>query len=263
MKKSIKTALITGGSSGIGFALAKLFANDGYNLVIVSLPQDELDRAKQYFEENCKDIDVVTYQKDLSLQTAAKEVYDFVKSQDIDVDILVNNAGFGAFGDFDKIPMEKELAMMNLCTNTLYQLTRYFIPEMIEKDSGRVLNVASAVAYSPTPYMAAYSAAKSFVWYYSKAINYELQQRNSKVTVTTLCPPNTKTGFEKSTGMDKHKLFDNAVEPEVVAAAAYEAMFNGKSVAIPGIGNVIGFNMMRRVLPEKMLFNILKKQMDK
>lgn len=260
-----KTALITGGSSGIGFALANLFAKDGYDLIIVSLPQDELDRAKMHFEKNYKDINVTTYQKDLSVQGSAKQVYDFVDKMGVKLDVLVNNAGYACYGDFNKINLDRELSMLNLCSITLYEMTRLFVNDMIERDSGRIMNVASMIAYQPVPYCAAYSGVKAFVYYYSRAINYELQDKGSNVTVTVLCPPATKSGFAKAAKMTDSPLYKNdkkgvVFTSEEVAAEAYEALMQGKAEIVPGKGMETSVKLMNRLLPLNKIMGLMKKQ---
>ena len=228
-------ALITGGSAGIGLELSKLFAADGYNLVIVSKPADELKTGADVLSSMYPDIDIRTIQKDLAVQHSAREVYDEVKEAGIEIDILVNNAGFATYGDFLDIAAEKELEMINLNVVTLYHLTRLFVADMIKKDHGRILNVSSTAALNPTPHFTTYAATKSFSLNFSEALNYELRVKRSKVTVTTLCPPPVRTGFQKAAGMEQSSLFDKSVTMEApeVAKSAYKALFEGKSMIIP------------------------------
>lgn len=260
---SKKTALITGGSSGIGFELSKLFAKDGYNLVIVSLPQDELDRAKNYFDSNY-DIETVILQKNLAVQGSAKEVHDFTKEKDITIDVLVNCAGFGSFGKFNEISIDKELNMINLDLVTLYHLTRLYVDDMVERDSGYILNVASMAAFQPIPYCAMYSSVKASVLYYTRAINFELRDRGSKVSATALCPPSTKTGFAKAADMENSSMFQDekkVATPDEVAKEAYQALFDRKPVIVPGKGVYTGVSLMNRVFTVEKVMKMMKKQL--
>lgn len=264
MNQSKKNVLITGGSSGIGFELSKLFAKDGYNLIIVSKPADELERAKKYFNENFKSTEVITFQKNLAVQGASKEVYDFTKEKNLDIEILVNCAGFGTYGKFDTIPREKDIAMINLNSITLYDMTRLFIDDMIMRDRGRILNVASSVAYAPVPYHAAYSATKVFALNFSRAVSYELKDNGSNVSITVLCPPQTNTGFAKAANMENSPLFKPGnkflAEPEDVAAAGYKGLMAGKLEVAPIPGGKFSLDIMNRLLPLNTVMGIFGKQ---
>jgi short-subunit dehydrogenase len=228
-------ALITGGSSGIGLELSKLFAADSFNLVIVSKPEDELKKGKETLRSMFPDVEIKTIQKDLSIQDSALEVYHEVKDAGIEIDILVNNAGFATYGYINDISIEKELSMINLNVVTLYHLSRLFIADMVKKDKGKVLNVSSTAALNPQPHFTTYAATKAFSLHFSEALNFELKHVGSSVRVTTLCPPPVRTGFQKAAGMEKSTLFDKPVTMEApdVAKAAYDALFKEKSMIIP------------------------------
>jgi len=228
-------ALITGGSAGIGLELSKLFAADGYRLVLVSKPEEELKAGKEMLQSMFPDIDIKTIRKDLSIQNSAREVYDEVKEAGIEVDILVNNAGFATYGDFRDIPIQRELDMINLNVVTLYHLTRLFLADMVEKNRGRILNVSSTAGLNPQPHFTTYAATKAFSLHFSEALNFELKNTKSAVRITTLCPPPVRTGFQKEAGMEKSTLFENPITMDApeVAEGAYKALFEGRSMINP------------------------------
>ena len=235
--KAQKTALITGGSSGVGWELSKLFAGDGYQLVWVSEKEDELKKAGQEIKGLHPDLALWTLTQDLSKDLAAQGVYDFVRSKQLGIDVLVNNAGFGTYGYIDQIPIEKELSMINLNIKNVYHLSRLFLKDMLPKDSGSILNIASISAFQPNPKLATYGATKSFIMNFGRAVNYELKNKGSKVRITTVCPTAIKgTAFQKKASMENTNTFDSwmAVTPQGVAEAAYKGLVKGKEVVIPG-----------------------------
>ena len=238
VKKEIKKnwALVTGGSSGIGMELAKLLAKDGYSLIIVAKPQEELDRAKAWFDENMPKTKIVYHQQDLATQDAAQKLYDFTTQQKYEIDIFCNNAGYGSFGWFHELPIERVKNMLNLIVMTVWELTRLYLKDMVAKDKGRILITSSSGGLMPVPKSAAYSGGKAFSYFYGLAIYQELKEMGSKVTVTVLLPPPTRTGFAKAAGMEKTKTFEGAMakDPDYVAAAAYKALMKGKRKVIPG-----------------------------
>ncbi len=245
-----KTALITGGSSGIGFELAKLFAKDGYKLILVSLLQDELEEAKKILNEKHQaDVDII--QKDLATSTAAAELHTQIKNEGIIVDVLVNNAGFGTYGFFDGIDLDKELKMIQLNLVTLFQLTRLFVHDMIQRNSGSVINLASTSAFQPCPAFATYGSTKAFVYSFSKAINFELRQKKSKVHVLVTCPPATRTKFQEQAAMQNTKTFEGfmTLDPDVVAQQTYAAFQKKQADLIPGKHISLITKLLSRLLP--------------
>ncbi len=231
-----KTALITGASSGIGLELAKIFASKGTNLIIVSRNVIELSKLKSELIEKNK-IYVEEIVKDLSVPGSAKQVFDEVKSLSFDVDYLINNAGFGDYGLFYKSDWTKQERMINLNMLTLTQLTHLFLPGMIKRKSGRIMNVASTAAFQPGPLMSVYYASKAYVLFFSEAIANELE--GTGVTVTALCPGPTKSGFQKAANVEHSKMLnaDSIPTSKEVAEYGYKAMMKGKRVAIHGIKN--------------------------
>jgi uncharacterized protein len=246
-----KTALITGATSGLGFDFVKLFASDGYDLVLVSRNEQKMNEIKKSYSN----VNITVIAKDLSKENAAIEVYDEIKKTGLQIDMLVNNAGFGLAGDFDQIDLLQQTEMLNLNINALTQLTHCFIPEMKQRKFGKILNVASTAAFQPLPKMAVYSASKAYVLSFSEAIAEELA--GTGVTVTTLCPGATKTNFAAVANVENTKMFSRAMNSEKVAKQAYDALLSGKRVVITG-----GFNkthaIFAKLLPRKTVVKISK-----
>lgn len=233
-----RTALITGASSGIGYELAKVFAKNKTNLVLVARSEKKL---REIAEELTKahGIKVEVISKDVSILTSAKEIYDAVRQKSIRVDFLVNNAGFGDFGFFTDTKWEKELEMINLNITALTALTKLFVKDMVTQKSGKVLNVASTASFQPGPLMAVYYATKAYVLSFSEAIANELQ--GTGVSVTALCPGPTESGFQNAAAMNDSKLVKGKKLPssQDVAEYAYKSLMSGKVVAVHGVMNKI------------------------
>jgi short-subunit dehydrogenase len=243
-----KTALITGATSGLGYEFVKLFASDGYDLVLVARNNRKLTEIKNTFSQ----VKITLIEKDLSIEGAAKEVFEEVERHGISIDILVNNAGFGLKGTFDKLDIQKQLNMIQLNTATLTELTYYFLQKMKQRNSGRILNVASTAAFQPGPLMAVYFATKAYVLSFSEALMEELS--GTSVTVTALCPGATKTNFGAVANVENSKMFSQAMSAEVVAKQGYTALMKGKRVFVPGGVNkagVLGTKFMPRSIAAK------------
>ncbi|PGY09757.1 SDR family oxidoreductase [Bacillus sp. AFS031507] len=230
----MKTALITGATSGLGYEFVKLFANDGYNLVLVARNGKKLEEIKRTFTN----IEVTVIPKDLSVLGAPKEVFEKLENLGIDIDVLVNNAGFGLMGKFDELDIQKELNMIQLNISALTELTYYCLQKMKQRNSGKILNVASTAAFQPGPLMAVYYATKAFVLSFSEALVEELS--GSSITVTTLCPGATKTNFGSVASVEGTKMFSKAMASDLVAKSGYEALMRGKRVIITGGLNKAG-----------------------
>ncbi|MBE0661247.1 MAG: SDR family oxidoreductase [Bacteroidales bacterium] len=231
-----KTALITGASSGIGLELVKIHARHGDNLVLVARNKVKLNELKNEIEKAHK-VTVHLIVKDLSVKDAALEVFNEVQSQGISIDYLINNAGFGHLGAFVGNPWEKEEQMIQLNITALVHLTKLFLPEMIARESGKIMNVGSVASFMPGPFMAVYYATKAFVLSFSEAINNEV--RDKGVSVTALCPGPTESGFQDVADMKGIKLVEKFKMPssKEVAEFGYKAMMKGKPVAIHGVLN--------------------------
>jgi short-subunit dehydrogenase len=230
-----KTALITGASSGIGWELAKLFAADGYDLVLAARNEDKLlELAEIVKEGNAIEARVLTC--DLSDPGVPESVYEFLAMENISIDVLVNNAGFGVFGDFAGADWKALQDMMQVNMTSLVELTHRFLPGMIERGWGRVLNVASTAAFQPGPLMNIYYASKAFVLHFSEALGEEL--RGTGVAVTAFCPGLTRTDFHNRAGIKKFGTLERVYMPaDGVARIGYEGMKSGKSIVIPGLTN--------------------------
>lgn len=239
-----KTALITGASGGIGMELAKIHASKGNHLVLVARNLKKLEQLKSEIE-NEHTVNVMLVKKDLSLADAALEVYQEVSKQKIQIDYLINNAGFGDYGWFYKTNWEKEQQMINLNITALTQFCKLYLPEMVKRGSGKIMNVASTASFQPGPGMAVYYATKAYVLHFSEALHSEVRKKG--VTVTALCPGATESGFSAAADMEDSKLFKGKKLPSSaeVARYGYKAMMKGKPVAIHGLMNYLMANSVR------------------
>ncbi|MCK9399473.1 MAG: SDR family oxidoreductase [Bacteroidales bacterium] len=234
-------ALITGASKGIGYELALLFAKNGHNLILVARQENKLAQLADSLINNYK-IHVCIIPIDLSHPDAAGEIFRLVLEKSISVDYLVNNAGFYVKGAFSKTSWEDEQKMIQLQCITHSQLTKLFLPGMLEQGKGRILNIGSTGSFVPGPYNAVYCAAKNFVMSFSEAVAEEVQ--GSGVTVTALCPGGTKTAFQDFTKRRKSFFFP-VMDASRVAKIGYEALMKGKRVVIPGTTNKIQVFLIR------------------
>jgi len=255
------TALITGASNGIGLELARIHASKGGDLVLVARSKDKLDELKSELE-NQFGITVYTIGKDLSAINAAQEVYEETNKQNIPIDFLINNAGFGNFGMFTDTDWNKELQMINLNMTTLTLFTKLYLQDMVKRRKGHIMNVASTAAFQSGPTMAIYSATKAYVLSFTEALSNEVKDKGVKITA--LCPGATQTGFDTAAGMQDSLLFKGKKLPSAkdVAEYGYNAMINGKTVAIHGILNYIMANSIR-FTPRALVLLIARKMIDK
>lgn len=232
------TALITGGSGGIGFEIAKVLARDGFDIVLVARKRDTLEAAAGQLEGKFEGR-IQVFAADLRMPDAPQAIFDFLYNENIPIEVLVNNAGFGLGGEFAETDLQRELDMIQVNIAALTQLTKLFLPTMIRRKSGRVMNVASTAAFQPGPLMAVYYASKAYVLSFSEALAEEL--RDTGVTVTALCPGPTATGFASTAQVTKSRLFSafGTADPASVAEFGVAAMMHGRRVAIPGIKNKI------------------------
>lgn len=257
----MKTALITGASNGIGLELAKFHASKGGNLVLVARNKAKLDSLKETLENQYK-IKVYTIGKDLSAANAAQEVYDETTNQGFQIDYLINNAGFGDFGMFTETSWEKELKMINLNITTLTHFTKLYLQDMTKRKSGKIMNVASTAAFQSGPTMAVYYATKAYVLSFSEAVDNEV--RDKGISVTTLCPGATESGFQVAAAMEESALVKGKRLPSSaeVARFGYTAMLKGKTVAIHGFMNRILANSVR-FLPRSIVVKVTRKMQDR
>ena len=235
MNTKPQTVLITGASGGIGYELAKLFARDRHNLVLVARSAEKLTQVATELSQF--GVTVKTIPLDLATPPAPKFLFDQLQRENIPVDILINNAGFGAFGELAAMPEEEILGQIQLNVTALTHLTRLFLAPMLTRHRGRIMNVASTAAFQPGPLMAVYYATKAYVLSFSEALANEL--RGSGVTMTCFCPGATNTGFAKRAGNEKSRLFKKigGMNAETVARDGYRGLMKGKTVVISGTQN--------------------------
>ncbi|MBI2378878.1 MAG: SDR family oxidoreductase [Deltaproteobacteria bacterium] len=231
-------ALITGASMGIGAEIARALAARGYDLVLVARSRGKLEAlAEELSKSNATDAWVVD--ADLADSTAPRRIHDAVVSRGGTVDLLVNNAGFGAHGPFHELPIERELEMIQVNISALVSLTGLFLPRMVERKKGHVLNLASTAGFQPGPYIATYYATKAFVLSFSEALSVELH--GSGVSVTCSCPGPVRTAFLDTAGNGDLFFFDVlAVDPRGVAEHAVRSTLDRRVIAVPGFSNKLG-----------------------
>ncbi|MBS7007377.1 SDR family NAD(P)-dependent oxidoreductase [Anaerostipes sp.] len=223
--------LITGGSGGIGFELARIFAQNKFGVILVSSDREKLWKAKEKLKEEF-DSEIEVYEKDLSKTGAAGEMYREVLKKERNITVLVNNAGFGLKGETQSIDMKEDQKMLALNVGAVVELTKLFLKDRYKEKSGKVLNISSSGAFQPGPYTSTYFASKAFVLSYSRAVRYEA--RKYGIQVCTLCPGAVRTDFFQREGA---KIPAGAMEPESVAKYAYRRLMKNKSVSVPGWRN--------------------------
>ena len=227
----MKTALITGASSGIGVEFAKLLAQDKYNLILTARSEKTLNTIAEELKAQYK-IDVTVISHDLSLPGAGIELSKKI----IEVDVLINNAGFGDHGQFVESSMAKTVDMINLNVVNLTELSLIYGKKFADKKFGMLLNVASTAAFQPIPKMSVYAATKAYVLHFTEAMHFEL--KNSGVFVSALCPGATRTGFIQAANMEDSPLFEsNAMSPKTVAEKGYKGLKKNNPVIITGFKN--------------------------
>ena len=252
----MKTALITGASSGIGKELARIHASKGGNVVLVARRGAELESLRTELEDKYR-VDVSIFQQDLTKESAAKNVYEFCKEKNIEIEYLMNNAGFGGHGKFVDRPLEKDVEMIHLNIQALVELSHLFLQDMKKRKSGKILNTASTAGYLPGPLQATYFATKAFVVSFTKGISHELKPHG--ITVTALCPGPVKTEFEFVAGMGNGDMFKNGATAYSTALKGYNAMMKGKRICISDIGLNFMIKFLLPVIPDSILLRVIKK----
>lgn len=243
-----KTALVTGASSGLGLDFARQLAERGCHLIVVARREEALARLKQELEGR-HGVRVQSIPMDLATPDAPQRLYSQVQTAGLQVDVLINNAGLGLFGSFADIPWERERAMLELDMLTVVNLTKLFVPAMVSRKFGYVLNIASIGAFQPTPTYASYAAAKAFVLSYSAAVNCELQ--GTGVHCTVLCPGVTRTEFyevsgQKLTAYQRLTIMGSAE----AARIGLHAMLQGRSSVVAGWFNAF-IALMMKLIPRR------------
>ena len=240
--------LITGASSGIGLELAREFGRHGHPLIITAPVESELDEVARDLEAETG-VSVRVIAKDLEQSESAREIYDSTVEEGEPVDILVNNAGLGHLGRFWEVSLEDHLSMPRLNVESVLRLTRLFLPDMVARKRGRILNTASVAGFEPGPSMATYHATKAFMLSLSESLVEEL--KDTGITVTALCPGVTDTDFLPKAGMTDTRIFQttHVSSPQEVAADGYEALMRSDPICVVGAKNKAQV-FARRFLPK-------------
>lgn len=251
-----KTALVTGASSGIGLELARECASNGHDLVVVARRKDRL----QAFAEtilNDFDVEVNVIVKDLSTDGSRKNLFDQLESQGIEINYLINNAGFGDYGPFVDSDLNRQIEMINLNVVALTELTRLFLPGMVNRGQGAILNVASTAAFQAGPMMSVYFATKAFVLHFSEAVANEVHATG--VRVVALCPGTTESEFAGTAQAERSLMFNMRKLPtsKQVARYGYVSMVKGKRVAVHGLLNKV-LTFFVRLVPRRVVTAIAR-----
>ncbi len=250
----MKTAtLITGASSGIGLELARIFATNRHNLILVARNEESLRQLKKQLKEQ-HHIQVAVIVKDLSEPGTAEDIFRTTKEQNWNVEVLVNNAGFGLAGYFCEADLPTEIDMIMVNVSAVVELTKLFLKDMLERGKGKILNVGSTASFVPGPGLAVYYATKAFVLSFSQAVGYEVKKRG--VTVSTLCPGPTATNFSQRTNNHRSWAFNNGLirlmSAEKVARITFKQFMQGRSLIVPGAMNKLSV-FFPRLMPRKLL----------
>jgi short-subunit dehydrogenase len=252
-------ALITGASGGIGKELAYQFAKDGHPVILVARSADKLTAIGENLKSTYN-IDVITVVKDLSREEEIQSLYEELKNKKMHVDYLVNNAGFGLYGKFIETALDEELNMIDLNIRALTHLTKLFLPDMVKRNRGKILNIASVSAFMPGPLMTVYYATKAYVLSFTEALENEL--RGTNVMVSALCPGPTKTGFSDRAQLSNSKLFQSgAMDVETVTKVGYKKFMKGQTVIVPGVQFRLA-TFIPRFVPRKWLTSVVRRTQE-
>ena len=246
------TALITGASSGIGFEMSQMLAMDGWDVILVGRNTDVLEQLRVRIGEKNDQSCVYVLSADLSKDGAAQQLFKDVKDIGVNVDFLINCAGLGDFGPFAECDLKKQETQIHVNDLALTSLTRLFLPGMIERGSGRILNVSSIAAFQPGPLMSVYYASKAYVQSFTEALAVELKGTGVKVSV--LCPGPTDTPFLKLAGQTEQNMFKKSacVSAEYVARYGLKRAMKGKVVIVVGFSSKL-LIFAERLLPRRVI----------
>jgi len=253
-------ALITGATSGIGYELAKLFAADGYNLVIVARGEEGLQTTAEELTQQ-HGVEVVKISKDLFYPGNAFELYDEVKEKGIEINILVNDAGQGQYGEFANTDIQREIDIINLNISSLVVLTKKFLQDMLQRGDGKILNLSSIASKVPGPWQAVYHGTKAFVQSFTEAIRSE--NKDKGIVITALIPGATDTDFFNKADMQDAKIVQETKlsDPAKVAKDGYDALMNNDDKVISGFKNKMQV-AMSNIMPDDMAADKMKKQQE-
>ena len=245
----MKTAVVTGGASGIGLEFVKLLIKDDYKVFIVDNNKENLSELNNIISKN----KFQSIRLDLAKRKSPKKIYKKLKNENIEV--LINNAGFGTFGKFYKTEWKREAEMINLHVLNTAHLTKLFLKDMIKKNNGKILNIASVAAFQPGPMMSLYYATKAFILHFTEAISNEVKDKN--ISISVLCPGQTNTNFQESVSSKKNKINFNTSCPIKVAKYGYNALKKNITVSVPGFLNKI-IVFLNRILPRSTSTNLVR-----
>lgn len=238
-------ALVTGASSGIGEEIAKELAKRGYDIILVARNEEKLKDVASKIKTNTR---IITM--DLSNKENCEKLYEETKNEDID--ILINNAGFGVHGKFYDTDLDKEVQMIETNITAVHILMKLYLKDMIKKDRGHILNVASMAAFGPGPLMSSYYASKAYVYRLSQGVKTELRKNNSKVKISVLCPGPVRTNFNKVAGVD---FAAPSLSSEYVAKYAVKKMLKNKFTIVPGTFMKIT-RIFEKIMPHNLVSNV-------
>lgn len=261
MENTRKYALVTGATSGIGYELAKVFAREGYNLVLIARSNEELQaKASEFNAMHGRDMVVIA--KDLFNPEAATELYEEVRSRNITIDVLVNDAGQGVYGPLVETDLERQLKIIQLNVMSLTALTYLFLKDMVARNEGKILQLGSVVSEIPATLQAVYGGTKAYVLSFSEALRSEIKDTN--VTLTVLQPGATDTDFFNKAGAQNSKMVEDKsklADPAKVAQDGYDALMKGDDKVVSGFKNKVQV-AMANVMPDTMLADQMKKQSE-
>src|SRR5437667_3994328 len=250
---SVKWAIITGASSGIGRALAFEFAGGGFNVVLIARNKTALaEVAAECSRRSGVETEIVS--TDLSETNALDDLISALSSESRRYEVLVNNAGFGIHGDFASTDIDQNIQLVNVQVASALKLTRAVLPAMIGRHSGHILNVASVYSFSPVPFQSVYAACKAFLLSFSSALENEL--KGTGVTVTVFCPGETQTEFRSRAGIRQRRT-STGMTAEEAARVAYAETLPGKHIGVPGFVNRL-FVYLAQLLPDSTVAGLVR-----
>jgi short-subunit dehydrogenase len=260
-QQKMKNALITGATSGIGYELAKRFAEEGYNLILVARNKENLRKTAREMNAISGIITIHQIAVDLFEREAAEYIHTQIRKLGITVHVLVNNAGQGEWGEFSKTDLEREISIIELNIITTISLTKYYLKEMIDRNEGKILILASSISKIPSPYMSVYAATKSFILSFAESIAEEVRETN--ITITAIQPDAADTDFFHKAKAENTIVYREKTlqSPEDIAIAAFRGLMNNEHVVVPGFSNKVQ-KAMNTIMPDSTIAVNMAKQMQ-
>lgn len=261
MDSENKYALVTGATSGIGYELARVFAENGYNLILVARSQEELQTKSRELSAQYG-IEAIPLPKDLFNPNAATELYEEVQAKGITVNVLVNDAGQGVYGKFAESDLDRQLQIIQLNIVSLTTLTYLFLKDMLNRNEGKILQLGSVVSEIPATLQAVYGGTKAYVLSLTEALISEV--KDTDVTLTVLQPGATDTDFFNKAGAQNSKIVEDKSklsDPAEVAKDAYKALMKGDDKVVSGLKNKVQV-AMSNIIPDTMLAEQMRKQSE-